>query len=539
MRLDVDLAFDAVPGRGLGPGEARVLDLHTLAGSARSPRQLLGLLRDCPYDEIRIGTGTLPLSAVQGVLLVVLTLARGRSWVLDGRRLGRFAFLARALARAAVAVPAELAHIGWLARTVTRYTRRRYRLPAHAAAPRRALYLRVDPSMRWLGAQVGGAATHTSGVINGLIENGLDVEVLAAERPAGTDRATFVPATVGRVPHLVRGFAYTEQSAAVLKAARGHGGDFVYQRYQLGGYAGLELARRLGVPLVLEFNGSEIWVERHWGSGGMRFSRSLEALERRNLLDASLIVVVSSPLRDFVLAQGVAAERVVVAPNGVDAARLAPYRVDAPEVWRERAGLPQAPTVGFIGTFGQWHGAALLPELVEKVPAARFVLVGDGGLLPQVREEIRSRGVADRVQLTGLLERDQALRMLAACDVCVSPHVPNPDGTQFFGSPTKLFEYMGLGKPIVASDLDQIGEVIDHERNGLLVAPGDIPAAAAAVQRLLGDDALRERLAEAALQDALTTFSWDAHVRRILDALAGVTSSSGGSAMAMSTGRRP
>ena len=526
MRLDVDLAFDAVPGRALGSGEARPLDLHTLAGSARSPRQLLGLLRDRPYDEIRISTGELPLSAVQGVLLVVLTVARGRVWVVDGRRRGRLAFLGQALARAAVAVPAELAHLGWLARKVTHYTRRRYHLPTRCAAPRRALYLRVDPSMRWLGAQVGGAATHTSGVINGLVENGLDVEVLAAERPAGTERAAFVPARVRRVPHLVRGFAYTEQSAAVLKAARGHFGDFVYQRYQLGGYAGLELARRLGVPLVLEFNGSEIWVERHWGSGGMRFSGSLEALERRNLLDASLIVVVSSPLRDFVLAQGVAAEKVVVAPNGVDAARLAPYRVDAPEVWRERAGMPQAPTVGFIGTFGQWHGAALLPELVERVPEARFVLVGDGGLLPEVREEIRSRGVADRVELTGLLERDQALRMLAACDVCVSPHVPNPDGTQFFGSPTKLFEYMGLGKPVVASDLDQIGEVIHHEHNGLLVPPGDVPAAAAAVRRLLADETLRARLAEAALDDALTTFSWNAHVRHILDALAGAAASS-------------
>ena len=87
---------------------------------------------------------------------------------------------------------------------------------------------------------------------------------------------------------------------------------------------------------------------------------------------------------------------------------------------------------------------------------------------------------------------------------------------------------MGLGKPIVASDLDQIGEVIDHERNGLLVPPGDISAAAAAVRRLLADDALRARLAEAALDDALSTFSWNAHVRHILDALAAAPSSPAG-----------
>jgi glycosyltransferase involved in cell wall biosynthesis len=359
--------------------------------------------------------------------------------------------------------------------------------------------------------------------------------VLAAESPAGTDRAEFVRVPVRRILHLARGLSYTEYTAAVLKTAARSRGDFVYQRYQLGSYAGLELARRLGVPLVLEFNGSEIWVERHWGSGKMRFSQTLEALERRNLLDASVVVVVSSPLRDYVLEQGVAPDRVVVAPNGVDAGRLAPYRDHPPEVWRDRLGLPQQPTVGFIGTFGQWHGAGLLPGLAEQVPGARFVLVGDGGLLPQVRDEIRSRGLQDRVLLTGLLERDRALRMLAACDVCVSPHVPNPDGSQFFGSPTKLFEYMGLRKAIVASDLDQIGDVIDHERNGLLCPPGDVDAAAAAVRRLLEDAPLRERLAAAALGDALTRFSWTAHVRRILDALSRSQSPPAGPTMVTAT----
>ena len=97
--------------------------------------------------------------------------------------------------------------------------------------------------------------------------------------------------------------------------------------------------------------------------------------------------------------------------------------------------------------------------------------------------------------------------------------MPNPDGTRFFGSPTKLFEYMGLAKPIVASDLEQIGEVIDHERTGLLCPPGDAGAAAAAVARLLDDELWRRRLGEAALEEAETTYSWTAHARRILEAL--------------------
>jgi glycosyltransferase involved in cell wall biosynthesis len=164
----------------------------------------------------------------------------------------------------------------------------------------------------------------------------------------------------------------------------------------------------------------------------------------------------------------------------------------------------------------------LLPTIIDAVRAARddvrWILVGSGALFDEVRAEIDRRGLGDRVELTGMVPRAHAVELLGACDVCLSPHVPNPDGSRFFGSPTKLFEYMGLGRAIVASDLEQIGEVIDHERTGLLCPPGDAQAAADAVLRLLDDPELRGRLGDAALEEARTHYSWDAHVRRILEA---------------------
>lgn len=519
MRLDVDLGFDAVPGRRLGPGPARALDLHALAACLRTPAQLWALLRDRDYDEVRVREGPLPPSTVQSAALVSLLAVRTTRFVIGQRSVGRIGFLLHALTRAARAVPEELGWSSALALRVVRFARRRYQLPGRVAAPQKALYLRVDPSLKWLGAQVGGAATHTSGVINGLADNGVAVDVLSAERPLETNRAEYLEVPVRRVLQLVRGLTYTDYSEALLQAAAGRSADFVYQRYQLGSYAGLELARRLGVPLVLEFNGSEIWVERNWGSGRLRLGGALERLELRNLHDASLVVVVSEPLRRYVVAQGAPPERVLVDPNGVDVDALQPYRRGAPAEWRERLGVPQAPTVGFIGTFGLWHGVKLLPAMIAAVPDARWILVGDGGLMPEMRREIEGRGLSERTLLTGVLEHHDALQMLACCDVCVSPHVPNRDGTPFFGSPTKLFEYMGLAKAIVASDLDQIGEVIEHERSGLLCPPGDVDAAAAAILRLLGDEDLRGRLAAAALARARTEYSWAAHVLRILDAL--------------------
>lgn len=519
MRLDVDLRFDAVPERALGPGRSNALDLHTLAAAVRSPRALRALLRDRQYEEVRVRKGELPLSALQAACLMFLAAVPARRFVIDGRDLGRFAFGVRAAARAAVAVPSELVRSAVLARRVVRASRRRVKLPERAAATRKALYLRVDPTLKWMGTQVGGAATHTSGVINGLLDNGVEIDVLAAEQPVSTERARFVRVPVKRMLHLISGLTYTEYTEALVRAGADRPADFVYQRYQLGSDVGLALAERLKVPLVLEFNGSELWVQRHWNAGQMRLAGPFGRLERRNLVDASLVVVVSEALRNTVLGEGAAPERVLVNPNGVDVDSLAPYRDAAPSEWRSRTGLPDEPTVGFIGTFGLWHGVKLLPALADAVPGSRWVIIGDGDLFEEVRAGIQARGLDARVWMTGVLDRPRALELLACCDVCVSPHVPNPDGTPFFGSPTKVFEYMGLRRPIVASDLDQIGEVLEHDRTALLCTPGDVDEAAAAIRRLLADSPLRERLAAAAFELAAAQYTWTAHARRILDAL--------------------
>ncbi len=151
--------------------------------------------------------------------------------------------------------------------------------------------------------------------------------------------------------------------------AAGHRPDAVYQRYALGSFAGLELARRLQVPLILEFNGSEIWTERQWGSGHVPFAEALGALERRNVHDASLVVVVSQVLKDELVADGVDPDRVLVNPNGVDVDRLADVRALDPAAWRARLGRPEAPTVGFVGTFGLWHGVRR-PARRSSMPSA-------------------------------------------------------------------------------------------------------------------------------------------------------------------------
>ena len=230
-------------------------------------------------------------------------------------------------------------------------------------------------------------------------------------------------------------------------------------------------------------------------------------------------------MRDEVAGRGIDTARVLVNPNGVDPDRYRPD-VDARRV-RARYALGDRAVIGFIGTFGPWHGAEVLARAFVKLVAGdparadrvRLLMIGDGARLAETRRILAEGNALGAAVFTGLVPQEQGPSHLAACDVLASPHVGNPDGTPFFGSPTKLFEYMAMGRGIVASDLEQIGEVLDHGRTAWLVEPGSADALAAGLARVLDDEALRASLGAAARQEAVARYTWRAHTQRTIDRL--------------------
>jgi len=144
-------------------------------------------------------------------------------------------------------------------------------------------------------------------------------------------------------------------------------------------------------------------------------------------------------------------------------------------------------------------------------------MIGDGKMLPEARSIIEAAGVSSHVTFTGLVPQEDGPAYLAACDVLVSPHVPNSDGSEFFGSPTKLFEYMAMGAGIVASRLAQIADVLEHGKTALLVRPGSATELATAICLLVSDENLRSELGRNARRRAETQHTWRRHTERIID----------------------
>ena len=390
------------------------------------------------------------------------------------------------------------------------------------------LYLRTD---HWFNLKSGGSVGHVRGVVDSLRRLGWRTVVASTDLLNGIARDgdfCLVRPRYGlgrNLPEIPQYLYNTQLIKTITAYWETWRPAWIYQRYSLGNYSGAALKKKYHVPLVMEYNGSFRWIMDHWGEKPLFHKNLADAVEMTNLRAGDVIVVVSKAARDELIARGIDEAKILVNPNGVDIQRYTPD-IDGSEV-RKEYHLEDFIVVGFIGTFGAWHGAEILAQAVgqfaKKFPAyekrVRFLLIGDGQSMPAVKRIIAAEEAQAWVALTGAIPQEQGAPHLAACDILVAPQIPNPDGSPFFGSPTKVFEYMAMGKGIVASGLDQIGEVLVHGQSAWLVEPGDVGELMHGIKMLVDDEGLRRRLGEAARIQVAQKYTWLAHTQRTLDFL--------------------
>lgn len=373
-------------------------------------------------------------------------------------------------------------------------------------------------------ASEGGLSTHVAGFTSGAAALGHRLKFIVSGAQSDEDDTTVIPPSrmfsVTKAQfELWNNLVFTLKSLGLIARGevRADEIDFIYQRYSRFNWTGVLLSAVTGLPLALEYNGSEVWISRQWDPTGLLWL--LKRFEQLNQRAANLIFVVSEVERRNLIDAGVSPEKIIMNPNGADPDSFHPD-CGGREVRRD-LGLENQIVVGFVGTFGPWHGAPLLAEaatrLNDRAPHCHFVFIGAGEQRTQTETIIESAGVS--ATFTGRIPHEKVPAYLDACDILASPHVCSTDGSEFFGSPTKLFEYMAMGKGIVASRLGQVSDVIIDGESGLLVEPGDADELARAIERLAVDGEVRARLGAAARRTAIERYTWRHNAARVFDAL--------------------
>ncbi len=376
-------------------------------------------------------------------------------------------------------------------------------------------YLIPNPAIMGSG---GGAISHIRGFLYGLKAAGINCRVFSGTALAQDAFENEIIRAVPR-PCFFWGAAMLSYNFVFARGVQMRlvpsGSTILYQRHVAFSVAGALLSRRLKLPLILEYNGSEVWIANHWDPNPLRIW--IKLCEEVTLQCAARIIVVSEVLREQLLERGIQEDRIRVNPNAVDPDYFYPGRGRASG--RKQLGVhADEVLVGFVGSFSLWHGVEVLQKAIVRLLSSgppcglRFVLIGDGLLHEEMRSALAAYESTGSVIFTGPLPRDKVAEYLDASDILVSPHIPMPDGSKFFGSPTKLFEYMAMGKGIVASRLDQIAEVLEHDQTAWLVPPGDVDELAAAILRLAQDPIKRAALGSAARSTAVKRHCWSHNV---------------------------
>jgi glycosyltransferase involved in cell wall biosynthesis len=282
--------------------------------------------------------------------------------------------------------------------------------------------------------------------------------------------------------------------------------DLVYERF--GAFQALGYAfQRRGVPWIVETNG--LLFEE---TSKDRNTVALTSLERRLELwvyrQADVVVAVTETLKDLLSSHGVPREKVVVLPNGVDVRRFEPS-VPPKRMW---AG----PTVGFVGTLYSWQGLDLLLRgvhaLLEEGVELWVTVVGDGPLRGEWEGLARTLGLQDRVAFVGRVPWEEVPSYIAGFDLGYSGQVPLAVGVMYH-SPLKIYEYLAMAKPVVASLFEEAKRVVVEGETGFLFDGGSLESLKSALRRAYAARKGWAAMGQKGRQVVLASCSWEARVR--------------------------
>ena len=334
------------------------------------------------------------------------------------------------------------------------------------------------------------------------------VQLIAPSKIAGAERSTVslcrgLSARGHNVSLLVK---YSHQ---LLETAREEGVDAISMRFagKLNLLAVGRLARwfaRNEVDIVAtQLSTASLWGTLAAKLVGVPSVATVRALNSKTCyVYADRIIAVSQAVKEHLVAQGLAAEKIRVVYNGIDLSKFAPPGDKAAA--KVAIGLPaQSLVVGVVAHLSakkghRWFLDAVAP-LLSQFPQLQILLVGEGNESAALEKQARALGLGERVRLAGF--HPDVVPQMAAMDVLVLPAIDK----EGFGR--VLVEAGAMGIPVVGTDVGGIGEVVVPGETGFVVAPGDAEALRAALGQLLEDDEVRARMGRAGRARALNDFS--------------------------------
>jgi glycosyltransferase involved in cell wall biosynthesis len=274
-------------------------------------------------------------------------------------------------------------------------------------------------------------------------------------------------------------------------------------------WCGLPLAqarRTQGYKTLFEVNGlPSVELKYHYPAIEPELLAKIKEQEIATLHLSDAIICPSHVTRDYIASLGLPRGLVTVIPNGVSPSDF--FASPLPS----RAG--RVPTLLYIGTLAEWQGLDVLikalPKILERTPA-KLQIVGRGRSRQRklLAKHIRKLGLTEHVSVMNAVPHHEVPALMAAADICVAPLGLNDRNVTQGACPIKVLEYMAAARPLLASNMPIVRELVREDVDGLLFSPNDPEDLARQAIALLSDFELSKRLAGSACERARTKFTW-------------------------------
>lgn len=292
--------------------------------------------------------------------------------------------------------------------------------------------------------------------------------------------------------------------------------DFIYDRYITFNVGCVLAAKIQKTPLFLEVN-APLALERSEQPDERLYLKKIAfAMELWACSNAFKTIVVSTPLKEYLVSQGVSESHIVVMPNGVNTKKF--YSHEKNQQLAHQLGiLDNVTVIGFTGVLRHWHGLEMLIEAFSHIVTTEhetmLVIVGDGPIRTELDGQINRLGLNEKVIITGRIAYDDVPKYVNLFDIAVSPKAT------FYASPMKVVEYMALGKAVVVPDSLNFKDVIDDKINGVVFSLKDSEALQAALEEMITNVQKRKKIGQAALLKVNERLNWICNAKDVCNLL--------------------
>lgn len=279
----------------------------------------------------------------------------------------------------------------------------------------------------------------------------------------------------------------------------------------------LPLAKLFRLPIIMEINNLFIdeWRMTTNGSGIRKWSSYILGLLNEKIYKyADHLIVVTHKIKEALESEyEINPKKITVIENGANTELFRPMNTKEA---RRKLNLNQADNyICFVGNLIQWQGAEYLieasPLILEEYPNTFFLIVGDGPIRKSLTNLVEKLGVSDKFIFTGMVPYEKVPLYINSSDICVIPKKPIKT------SPLKLYEYMACKKPVIASDIEGVREILVESKSGICVPPESPHELAKATIGLLRDTKSMKSMGENGRRHIVENRSWEGVARKVFE----------------------